>query len=229
MRGSYEISDKNVTNRTVGCGRKKERRCNRPYSLYPPSFHALKDWWDKSDVTWFLRGQTGDKISRSSCRSSLFILDNIKWTTFSIKDDNSKLWVEVIIFSFLDAAATLDLLKQATMTLIFSKLKLTFCMTINYKWSLRFESKQTKSSATFRIGKFSFLFAPEIPRDIAFIPPILKRVQRWRISRIRSIVAPFPFPTTAPFSQITHSYFRLPFIFASFLLSESLEQMVWKQ
>ena len=29
---------------------------------------------------------------------------------------------------------------------------------------------------------------PEIPRDIAFIPAILKRVQRWRISWIRSIV-----------------------------------------
>ena len=40
----------------------------------------------------------------------MFILDNRKWTTFSIKDDNSKLWVEVIIFSFLDVAATEDVL-----------------------------------------------------------------------------------------------------------------------
>ena len=58
MRGSYEISDKNVANRPVGCGRKNERSYNRPYSRYPPSSHALKDSWDKSNVTWFLRGQT---------------------------------------------------------------------------------------------------------------------------------------------------------------------------
>ena len=31
-----------------GCGRKKEGSYNRPYSRYPPSLHALKDWWDKS-------------------------------------------------------------------------------------------------------------------------------------------------------------------------------------
>ena len=40
----------------------------------------------------------------------MFILDNRKWTNFSIKDDNGKLWVEVIIFTFLDAAATVDVL-----------------------------------------------------------------------------------------------------------------------
>ena len=27
-----------------------------PYSRYgPPSLHVLKDWWDKSNITWFLR------------------------------------------------------------------------------------------------------------------------------------------------------------------------------
>ena len=40
----------------------------------------------------------------------MFILDNRKWTNFSIKDDNGKLWVEVIIFTFLDVAATVDVL-----------------------------------------------------------------------------------------------------------------------
>ena len=62
MRGSYEISDKNVANRPVGCGRKSEGSYNRPYSRYPPSLHALKDSSDKSDVTWLLRGQTSDQI-----------------------------------------------------------------------------------------------------------------------------------------------------------------------
>ena len=40
----------------------------------------------------------------------MFVLDNRKWTNFSIKDDNGKLWVEVIIFTFLDVAATVDVL-----------------------------------------------------------------------------------------------------------------------
>ena len=40
----------------------------------------------------------------------MFVLDNRKWTSFSIKDDNGKLWVEVIIFTFLDVAATVDVL-----------------------------------------------------------------------------------------------------------------------
>ena len=34
---------------------------NRPCSRYPSSLHALKDCWDRSNVTWFLRGQTSDK------------------------------------------------------------------------------------------------------------------------------------------------------------------------
>ena len=40
----------------------------------------------------------------------MFVLDNRKWTNFSIKDDNGKLWVEVIIFTFLDVAAAVDVL-----------------------------------------------------------------------------------------------------------------------
>ena len=60
---------------------------------------------------WFLRGQTSDKFFQyKKSRSSLFILDNRKWTNFSIKDDNGKLWEEVIIFTFLDTAATIDVL-----------------------------------------------------------------------------------------------------------------------
>ena len=40
----------------------------------------------------------------------LNIPENRKWGTFYIKDDNGKLWVEVIIFTFLDAVATVDVL-----------------------------------------------------------------------------------------------------------------------
>ena len=49
----------------------------RPYSRYPPSLHLLKDWWDRSDVMWFLRGQTSDKSANTRNRSHVyFILDN---------------------------------------------------------------------------------------------------------------------------------------------------------
>ena len=34
----------------------------RPYWRYSRSLHTHKDWWDKCNVTWFLRGQTSDKI-----------------------------------------------------------------------------------------------------------------------------------------------------------------------
>ena len=37
------VSDKNVANRPVGCGRKSEGSYNRPFSRYPPSLRALKD------------------------------------------------------------------------------------------------------------------------------------------------------------------------------------------
>ena len=55
----------------------------RPYSRYPPSLHLLKDRWDRSDVTWFLRGQTSDKSANTRNRSHVyFILDN---RTFYLK------------------------------------------------------------------------------------------------------------------------------------------------
>ena len=38
------------------------------------------------------------------------ILDNRKWRPFHLKDDNVKIWVEVIIVTFLYAVATLDVL-----------------------------------------------------------------------------------------------------------------------
>ena len=35
---------------------------NRPYSRYSPSLHVLYDSWDKSNVTWYFRGEISDKI-----------------------------------------------------------------------------------------------------------------------------------------------------------------------
>ena len=77
----------------------------------PPSLHTLKDWWENSNVTWFLRGQTNDKSCKcKKSPSSLFTLDNRKWRTFHNKDDNGKLWVAVIIVTTLDAVVTVDVL-----------------------------------------------------------------------------------------------------------------------
>ena len=82
---------------------------NRPFSRCPPSLHALKDSWDKSNVTWFFKGQTSENNCQwKKSRLNLFILDNRKWNSFYLKDDNVKTWVEVIIVAFLCAVATVD-------------------------------------------------------------------------------------------------------------------------
>ena len=57
------------------------------------------------------RGQTSGKHCQwKKSRLSLFILDNRKWGPFYLKDDNVKLWVEVIIVTLLYAVATVDVL-----------------------------------------------------------------------------------------------------------------------
>ena len=50
-----------------------------------------------------------------------------------------------------------------------------FASVLNRRFVFR---EQTKSTAICRIGKFYLLFAPEMPRDIAFIPSILKRAAK---------------------------------------------------
>ena len=60
---------------------------NRPYSRYPPSLKALE-----IEVEFVCSRQQ-------------------KWRTYNLKDGNVKLWVDVIIVTFLDAVATIDLLK----------------------------------------------------------------------------------------------------------------------
>ena len=58
----------------------------RPHSRYQLSLNAHKDWWDKCNVTWFLRAQTSDK------------------------DNNGKLWVDAIVVIFFIAVGTVDVL-----------------------------------------------------------------------------------------------------------------------
>ena len=93
------------------------------------------------------------------------------------EDDNVKIWVEMIIVKYFFAVATVHVLMANSNDLTSCQNSIcTFCMTM-------------KSSSLFnRINKLdrdyslSLVCTPEILRDIAFIPSILERVQRWRVS-----------------------------------------------
>ena len=130
-------------------GHKSGRQRDRPTSRYPPSLHALKDWWDKSGITWFLRGQTSDKLCQcKKSRSSLFILNNRTWRTFYVEDDNGNLWVKIspptpppgendhCYFSRSSSDRKMSS-EQVIMSQTCRNLNCTFCMTM--KLSSRFE------------------------------------------------------------------------------------------
>ena len=66
--------------------------------------------WDKA-ISRFTRGQTSETICKfKKSWLSLSIQDNRKLRTFHLKNNNGKLWVEVIIVTFLDAKATVNVL-----------------------------------------------------------------------------------------------------------------------
>ena len=49
---------------------------------HPRTRLQCRDWWDKCNVTWYLKGQTSDKICPyKESRSNLFNLENRKWRT----------------------------------------------------------------------------------------------------------------------------------------------------
>ena len=88
---------------------------------------------------------------------------------------NDKLWVEMIIFNFFEALATMDVLRASEKRHKTSQNpNCKFCIT-NIVVSFR-ENKQTRP---FVLISFISCLAPEIPRDIAFITFILKRVFTW--------------------------------------------------
>ena len=76
----------------------------------------------------------------------------------------------------LKAVATVDVFTPA----IKNDVKHVETRTVHFsipKSSFRFESDYS-----YCIGKFYHLFPPGISPDVAFIPSIIKSVQRWRIS-----------------------------------------------
>ena len=72
----------------------------------PAIFWSAYVWWDKSNVKWFLRGQTSDKICQyKKSRSSIFILGKRKWRTFSLEDANGKLLVKVLNVTLFESSS----------------------------------------------------------------------------------------------------------------------------
>ena len=127
---------------------------NIPYSRYSLSLHALKDRWDKSGVTWSFRGQTNEKHCQwKKSLWSLFILDNRKWRPFHLKDDNVKIWVEVIIVTLQYAVATVNVFMA-------NGNDINLANTLeNYEIVVSFD-RINKLDRVTRIGKFYHLFAP---------------------------------------------------------------------
>ena len=92
-----------------------------------------------------------------------------------------KLWVQVIIITFLYAVVTVRVLTASN-----NDIKLVETWTVHFariKLSFGFEG----INEPLVLANFVTCLPPEIPRDIAFIPWIIKHVQRWRESWKRSI------------------------------------------
>ena len=129
----------------------------------------------------FTGGKTSDKFFQyKKSQSTLFILGNRKWITFYIKDDNGKLWVEVIIVIFFYGIVTEDVI-------VVSNNDVNFIETqrIHFAWLnrslFRFE-RINKVDLDFSQGQIlSFVFPLKYH---VYLPSILKRVQRWWVSWI---------------------------------------------
>ena len=87
--------------------------------------------------------------------------------------------MELIIVTFLYALASVDVLMANSNDVNLAKTR--YVQFARLKSSSRFDRINKLTTIT-RIGKFYLLFAPEIPRDIAFILSFLERLQRWRVS-----------------------------------------------
>ena len=137
---------------------------------------------------------------KAQYHSNFKILNQKSWSNFfysrqpkreelsTFKDDNGKLWVEVIIV-FLDAVAAVDVLTAGN-----NDVKLVETRTVQIarlESSSRFDRINKLDRDYYSIGKFFHLFASW--NDVTlpgFIPSFLKRVKRWRVSWIRSIELP---------------------------------------
>ena len=122
---------------------------NRPHSRYSPSLHAFKDWWDKSDVTWFSRRKTTPPIQQIAAEflySGRQKMGNCGWK-----------W-SLLLFCI--AVATVGVLTASN-----NDIKLVETRTVHF----------AKIKSLFRLEGISKLIVlpnriTKIPRNIAFIP-----------------------------------------------------------
>ena len=88
----------------------------------------------KAKSRGFSGGQTSDNICQcKKLRSGLYILNNRKWRTFYLQDDNDKLWTTLIIVTLQDAVATVDVLTASYDDVKLSKLELD-CILHDYRF-----------------------------------------------------------------------------------------------
>ena len=88
---------------------------NRPYSRCPPSLHALRT----DGIEVMSRDFSGGKhvINFSNTRNRgrvCFFSSTENEQLFTLKTTVGKLWVEVIIYTFLDTVATVDVLAASS-------------------------------------------------------------------------------------------------------------------
>ena len=91
--------------------------------------------------------------------------------------------MEVIIVTFLEEVATVDVLTANNNDVSLVKTRtVQFARLLNRRLLVLFE--QTHSTAIYLhvLVHYISCSSPEIPRDIALIPSLLKRVQRWQVS-----------------------------------------------
>ena len=154
----------------------------------PAIFHVLKDWWDKIDVTWFLRGQERGKIYQWKK----------SWSP-SLKNRKFRMEWKSLVGSdhcyFFGRSSDRRCSHYSD-----QKLCKTYRISIvHFAWlksSTRFE-KINKLDLDYSYWQIlSLVWPPEIPRDIASIPSILRRLQKWRVSWIRSILKSSKYPVS---------------------------------
>ena len=99
-----------------------------------PAIFPRVDWWDKSNVTWFLMGQTSDKIRqyknhgrvcllKTTENEELFILKTMLLTNYGCK------WSLLL---FLDGIATVGVLAESNVYVKLDKTRSVYICMNNY-------------------------------------------------------------------------------------------------
>ena len=92
----------------------------RPIDLIYESRHLCmrlecRDWWDKCNVTWYVKGQTSNKICPyKESRSNLFNLDNRKWRTQNAVVDHRFLYSKELYDQKLVETRTVNVVHRDT-------------------------------------------------------------------------------------------------------------------